>query len=90
MAKLMDMLNKAKTMATPSAATSGKTKAKCDAEKKTRHGLRGAEMRQNASIATNSIQTVPNLNAGNSKKMQPNGLLTGNLPSQVDGVQDLQ
>jgi hypothetical protein len=33
MAKLMDMLSKAKTMATPSAATSGKTKAECDAEK---------------------------------------------------------
>ncbi len=33
MTKLMDMLSKAKMMATPSAATSGKTKAKCDAEK---------------------------------------------------------
>jgi hypothetical protein len=33
MAKLMDMLSKAKTMAMPSAATSGKTKAKRDAEK---------------------------------------------------------
>ncbi len=33
MAKLMDMLSKAKTMATPSAATSGNTKAERDAEK---------------------------------------------------------
>jgi hypothetical protein len=33
MAKLMDMLSKAKTTATPSIATLGKTKAKCDAEK---------------------------------------------------------
>jgi hypothetical protein len=33
MAKLMDMLSKTKTTATPSAATSGKTKAKSDAEK---------------------------------------------------------
>jgi hypothetical protein len=33
MAKLMDMLSKAKTTATPSAATLGKTKAKRDAEK---------------------------------------------------------
>jgi hypothetical protein len=33
MAKLMDMLSKAKTMATPSAATLGKTKAKQDIEK---------------------------------------------------------
>ncbi len=33
MAKLMDMLSKAKTMAMPSAATLGKTKAECDAEK---------------------------------------------------------
>jgi hypothetical protein len=33
MTKLMDMLSKAKTTATPSAATSGKTKAKCNAEK---------------------------------------------------------
>ncbi len=33
MAKLMDMLSKAKMMATPSAATSGKTKAKRNAEK---------------------------------------------------------
>ena len=33
MAKLMDMLSKAKTTAMPSTATSGKTKAECDAEK---------------------------------------------------------
>jgi hypothetical protein len=42
-------------------------------------------MQQNASIATNFIQTVPKLNAGNLRKMQPNSLLTGNPPSQVDG-----
>jgi hypothetical protein len=89
MAKLMDMLSKAKMIAMPSAATLGKTKTN-GTQKNTRHGLRGAEMQQNASIVTNSIQTIPKLNAGNSRKIQPNSLLTGNSPSQVDGARDLQ
>ncbi len=86
MAKLMDVLRKAKPTATPAATTLGKTKAERNAEK---HKA-WVEKHRNATKCKHCNKFHPNRNAGNSRKMQPNSLLTGSPPSQVDGAQDLQ
>jgi hypothetical protein len=89
MVKLMDVLSKAKLTATTAAATSCKTKAKHDAEKH-KAWIEKCRNATKCKHCKKSIQTVPKLNSGNSRKMQPNGLLTGSPPSQVDGARDLQ